>query len=109
MADTEGKTRELVEGLSLSAVVMVIGRQWSNDGGVGTEKRGGAVQKRCERAVTAPPSVLNEVFFLLLRVCVIPLGVYDSRVSIRCVVCSFGLVCQICSFMPGQISPQDND
>lgn len=52
---------------------------------------------------------LNEVFLLLFCVCMVALSVDDGCVSVGRIVRSFGLVCQVRSFMPGQVSSQNND
>lgn len=52
---------------------------------------------------------LNEVFFLFLCVRMVALSVDDGCVGVGRIIRPFGLVCQVCSFMPGQVSSQNND
>lgn len=114
MADTpKAKKQNKTEHKNWWTGFFVCGRH-GDQGGCGQtikeEEREGAdgAGQGWESRDSAPFS-LNEVLLLLLRVRVVALGVDDGRVGVRCVVRSFGLICQICSFMPGQISPQDND
>lgn len=76
-----------------------------------TEREDKKIQRPKERKRELHCSLcsLNEVFFLFFCVCMVALSVDDGCVGIGCIVRSFGLVCQVRSFMPGQVSSQNND
>lgn len=59
------------------------------------EKRDTEIERGEGRELPSSLCSLNEVLFLLLRVCVVALSVDDGRVGVGRVVRSFGLVCQV--------------
>lgn len=78
----------------------------------GEEEREKEIQRLIEglrERGSSSPCSLNEVFFLFLCVSMVALGVDDGCVGVGRIVRSFGLVRQVSSFMPGQVSSQNND
>lgn len=114
MSSTKGNNRKTLGeplcGLPAGSSLTRWG-QWSEV----EEKRGRQREKEIQRSKGGRRELhsslcsLNEVLFLFFCVCMVALSVDDGCVGVGRIVRSFGLVCQVRSFMPGQVSSQNND
>lgn len=107
MGSTEGYNRKtLGEPLSVDCLRVPrhdggSGQRWRSKGGYREKERKRYRDRKRGRGRRERHSSLcslNEVFLLFLCVCMVALSVDDSCVCVGCIVCSFGLVCQVCSW-----------